>query len=193
MYKRLLIAGAIGFAVVSASAEPVSYTIDPTHTDVLAQWSHFGFSNPSAHFGQVEGTLIYDADDAAASSVEVTIPMASLNSFVPKLDEHMKGVRFFDVAKFPNATFKSTQVEALGGGRLKVTGDLTLKGVTHPVTLDAVLNGIGEHAMHKRQAIGFDATAEIQRSDFGITEFIPAVSDAVRLRITTEALAPAAR
>lgn len=190
MRKHILAAALFAFAG-SAFAAPVTYKLDPTHTDVLAQWSHFGFSNPSAHFGQAEGTLVYDADDVTKSSVHVTLPMAGLNSFTPKFDEHLKDADFFDAAKYPTATFKSTQVEAAGAGKLKVTGDLTIKDITKPVVLDVTLNKAGEHAMAKRAAIGFDATGTLNRSDFGVGKYAPAVSDQVKLRITTEALVPA--
>ena len=172
-----------------------TYTLDPTHTDVLVQWSHMGFSNPSAHFGNAEGTLVYDAADVGKSSVEVTLPLSGLNSFTAKFDEHLRSADFFDAAKFPTATFKSTKVEAAGTNKLTVTGDLTIKDITKPVILDVTLNGAGEHPMLKKQAIGFSATATIKRSDFGVGAYAPNVSDEVQLRITTEgtlADAPAA-
>ena len=177
--------------------KPVSgtYQLDPSHTDVLAQWTHFGFSQPSAQFGISEGALTWDADDVSKSSVQVTMPVTAINSFVAKLDEHLKGGDFFDAAKFPNATFKSTSVAAAGTNKLTVTGDLTIKDITRPVTLDVTLNGAGEHPMLKKQAIGFSATATIKRSDFGVGAYAPNVSDEVQLRITTEgtlADAPAA-
>ena len=177
--------------------KPVSgtYQLDPSHTDVLAQWTHFGFSQPSAQFGISEGALTWDADDVSKSSVQVTMPVTAINSFVAKLDEHLKGGDFFDAAKFPNATFKSTSVAAAGTNKLTVTGDLTIKDITKPVTLDVTLNGAGEHPMLKKQAIGFSATATIKRSDFGVGAYAPNVSDEVQLRITTEgtlADAPAA-
>ena len=172
-----------------------TYTLDPTHTDVLVQWNHMGFSNPSAHFGNAEGTLVYDAADVGKSSVQVTMPLTAMSSFVDKLDEHLASGDFFDAAKFPNATFKSTSVAAAGTNKLTVTGDLTIKDITKPVTLDVTLNGAGEHPMLKKQAIGFSATATIKRSDFGVGAYAPNVSDEVQLRITTEgtlADAPAA-
>ena len=177
--------------------KPVSgtYQLDPSHTDVLAQWTHFGFSQPSAQFGISEGALTWDADDVSKSSVQVTMPVTAINSFVAKLDEHLKGGDFFDAGKFPNATFKSTSVAAAGTNKLTVTGDLTIKDVTKPVILDVTLNGAGEHPMLKKQAIGFSATATIKRSDFGVGAYAPNVSDEVQLRITTEgtlADAPAA-
>ncbi|HSX63496.1 MAG TPA: YceI family protein [Pseudoxanthomonas sp.] len=191
MRKTLLIAALLAFAG-SAFAAPVTYKIDPNHTDVIAQWSHFGFSNPSAHFGKADGTIVYDADNVAASSVQVTLPLSGLNSFVKAFDEHLLSADFFDAEKFPAATFKSTRVEAAGEGKLKVTGDLTIKGITKPVVLDVTLNKAGEQPMAKRAAIGFDATATVKRSDFGVDKFTPAVSDEVSLRITTEAIVPKA-
>lgn len=163
-----------------------TYQLDPTHTDVLAQWTHFGFSQPSAQFGISEGTLTWDADDVSKSSVQVTIPVTAIDTFVTKLDEHLKSGDFFDAATFPNATFKSTSVAAAGTNKLTVTGDLTIKDITKPVTLEVTLNGAGEHPMLKKQAIGFSATGTIKRTDFGVGAYAPNVSDEVQLRITTE-------
>src|SRR5690606_28954609 len=123
----------------------------------------FGFSQPSAHFDMSEGTLVYDAADVSKLSVQVTIPITELDAFVDKLDEHLESGDFFDAGKFPSATFKSTSVASAGSNRLTVTGDLTIKDNTRPVTLDVTLNGAGEHAMLKQQAIGFSATATIKR------------------------------
>ena len=169
-----------------------TYKLDPSHTDVLVQWSHMGFSNPSAHFGNADGTLVYDAADVSKSSVEVTLPLSGLNTFTPKFDEHIRSADFFDAAKFPTATFKSTKVEAAGTNKLTVTGDLTVKGITKPVVLDVTVNGAGEHPMAKVPSVGFDATTTIKRSDFGVGAYAPAVSDGVKIRITTEASIPKA-
>jgi polyisoprenoid-binding protein YceI len=178
-------------AAAAVQAASGTYTLDPTHTDVLAQWSHFGYSNPTAHFGNAEGKLVYDAADVTKSSVEVTLPLSGLNSFTAKFDEHLKSADFFDAAKFPAATFKSTKVEAAGTNKLTVTGDLTIKDQTKPVTLDVTLNGGGDHPMKKVPAIGFDATTTLKRSDFGVGAYAPNVSDEVKIRITTEATIPA--
>ncbi|MGN0858147.1 MAG: YceI family protein [Stenotrophomonas sp.] len=164
-----------------------TYKLDPTHTDVLAQWNHMGFSNPTAHFGNVDGTLVYNADDVTQSSVEVTLPLSGLNSFTAKFDEHLRSADFFEAAKFPVATFKSTKVEAAGTNKLTVTGELTIKDQTKPVVLDVTVNGAGEHPMMKVPAVGFDATTTIKRTDFGVGAYAPNVSDEVTLRITTEA------
>ena len=189
--KRILLAAALGFAFAGAAvAAPLTYKIDPNHTDVVVGWSHFGFSHPVAHFGKVDGTITYDPAKPAASSVQVTIPLDGLNSHVPDFDEHLKSADFFDAAKFPTITFKSTKVEAAGEKKLKVTGDLTVHGVTKPAVLDVSVNKIGEQPMAKRAAAGFDATTTLKRSDFGLGKYAPNVSDEVSIRITTEALVP---
>ncbi|AXI83525.1 polyisoprenoid-binding protein [Xylella taiwanensis] len=168
-------------------AQSGTYKLDPSHTDVLLQWNHFGFSNPSAHFGNAEGILVYDATDVTKSTVQVTLPLSGLNSFTTKLDEHLKSADFFDAAKFPSITFKSTKVASSGTNKLTVTGDLTVKGITKPVTLDVTINGAGEHPMTKKQAIGFDANTTLKRSEFALSAYVPNVSDEIKVRITAEA------
>jgi len=188
--SRGVLAASLLAASAYAFAAPVTYTIDPNHTDVVAQWNHFGFSNPIAHFGQAEGTITYDPDNVSASKVEVVLPLAGLNSHVAAFDEHLRNADFFDAEKYPQVTFKSTSVEAAGEGKLKVTGNLTIKDITKPVVLDATINKVGAHAMTNQPTAGFDAVATIKRSDFGLDLYAPAVSDEVQLRITTEASVP---
>lgn len=192
-HSRISLAAAIalGLAAASVQAEPVTYTIDPTHTDVIAQWNHFGYSNPTAHFGQVQGTITYDPDDVSASRVEVTLPLAGMNAYSADFDAHLRNEDFFEADTWPEATFKSTSVAAAGENRLKVTGDLTIKDTTREVVLDVTVNKIAPHPMSGQPTAGFDATAQILRSDFGLGLFAPHVSDEVRLRITTEASVPA--
>jgi polyisoprenoid-binding protein YceI len=189
--KYLVLAGLLG-AAVSVQAAPVTYKLDPGHTMVLFSWNHFGFSNPTAELGLGSGTLVFDQQHPARSSVDVTLPMSGLDTHVPALDEHLKKADFFDADKYPLVTFKSTRVQPLGGDKFKVTGNLTVHGVTRPVVLDATLNKIGVHPLTKAQAIGFDATATIKRSDFGVGAYVPNVSDAVKIRITTEGSVPKA-
>ena len=177
-------------ATTSEAVEGVSgtYVIDPGHTTVIAQWNHFGFSNPVANFGGAEGQIVFDADDVSRSSVEVTLPLSGLNSFVDDFDTHLRSADFFEAETFPAATFRSTAVEQAGPGKLKVTGDLTIKDTTRPVVLDVTMNRFAEHPMLNRPATGFDATTTIKRSDFGVGMFAPNVSDEVHIRITTEAV-----
>ena len=158
----------------------------------LFSWNHFGYSNPVADFGLGEGTLVFDEQHPAQSSVEVTLPLANLDTHVPALDKHLKEADFFDADKYPTVTFKSTKVQPLGGHKFKVTGDLTVHGVTKPVVLDATLNKVGPHPMTKAQAIGFDATTTLKRADFGVGAYVPNVSDEITIRITTEGEVPKA-
>jgi polyisoprenoid-binding protein YceI len=190
MFKRLALAAALVVASTAALAAPTTYKIDPNHTSVVASWSHFGFSNPVATFGGAEGTITFDPANVGTSKVEVTIPLSGLDSRMEKFDEHLRSADFFDAEKFPNITFKSTKVEAAGDKKLRVFGDLTIKGVTRQVVLDTTINKIGEQPMAKRAAAGFDAVTTIKRSDFGVDRYAPNVSDAVTLRITTEAVVP---
>lgn len=194
--KRFALAAVLALFAASAFAAPggaggaTTYEIDPNHTQVLASWSHFGFSNPVANFGEADGTIVYDADNVSASSVQVTLPLSGLQAFVPAFNEHLRSADFFDAAKYPEVTFRSTQVETAAEGALKVSGDLTIKGITRPVVLDVTLNQAAEQPMAKRQAIGFDATTTVRRTDFGLGLYAPGVSDEVTLRITAEAIVP---
>ena len=190
--KRPLLAAALALASTVAFAAPLTYKIDANHTDVVASWSHFGFSNPIAHFGKVDGSITYDPANVGASKVEVTIPLSGLNSHVGDFDDHLRSADFFDAEKFPNITFKSTSVKAAGKGKLKVTGDLTSTGGTQPVVLDVTNNKTGVQPMANREAAGFSATATVKRTDFGLGLYAPNVSDQVKLSITTEAIVPKA-
>jgi polyisoprenoid-binding protein YceI len=187
MLRRCLIASAFLLASVSASA--TTYTLDPNHTQVQFVWNHFGFSNLTGQFGKVEGTLDFDEADPTKSSVTATISMGSVNSNVKKLDGELVGADYFDAAKYPTAKFKSTHVErGATPDKLKVTGDLTMHGVTKPVTLDVDVVKVGEHPMRKAPAAGFTAAATIKRSDFGVAKYVPAVGDDVNIHIVTEAI-----
>jgi polyisoprenoid-binding protein YceI len=167
----------------------VTYSLDPGHTEVVARWNHFGFSTPAAVFCQIRGTLTYAADQPERSRVEVTIPVASVRTTVPRQDEHFRSVEFFDAAQFPEIHFRSTKVErGPAAGKLLVTGTLTIRGISKPVTLDVHVNQVGMHGMHNVPAAGFDATTQINRSEFGMGAYVPAVSDRIDLRITAEAV-----
>src|SRR5690606_3243558 len=189
--RKTLLAAVLATFAGAAFAAPVTYDLDPTHTNVLAQWSHFGFSHPFANFGDVQGTLVYDADNVSASSVEVTLPLSGLEAFSSKFNEHLRSADFFDAEKYPTAKFRSTKVEPAGEGKLKVTGELTIKDITRPVVLDVTFNKAADHPMLKVPAIGFDATATILRRESGGGAYAPNVGDEVTLRITTEAHAKA--
>ena len=185
---------ALGLAVASIAtisvAKPVDYTIDPTHTATVFTWNHFGFSTPSANFSDIQGTISVDNAKPVNSAVNVTIPLSSLNTNVKALDDHLKNADFFDAEKYQNITFKSTKVQALGQNKYKITGDLTVKNVTKPVVLDAVLNKQGVHPMTKAESIGFNATTSFDRSAFGVGAYVPNVGDKITVNITTEASVP---
>lgn len=183
--KAFVFAGLFGVAAL-AQAAPVTYKLDPGHTMVMFSWSHFGFSHPTAALGLGEGTLVFDPEHPAQAKVEVTLPLSGLDTHVPALDEHLAKPDFLDAARYPLVTYRSTRVEPLGQDRFRITGDLTVHGVTRPVVLDATLNRIGKHPMSGKASIGFDATGMLKRSDFGVSMYVPNVSDRIDLRITTE-------
>ena len=188
-FKTLSLGLAVAVVSSVTLAAPVDYKIDPTHTATVFNWNHFGFSTPSANFTDIQGVIKGDNAKPANSSVEVTIPLSSVNTNVPALDKEFQEEAWFNAAKYPNITFKSTKVETKDKKHFKITGDLTVKGVTKPVVLDAVLNKQGEHPMLKVPAIGFNATTSFNRSDFGIGSYVPMVGDKITVNITTEAAA----
>lgn len=170
-----------------ALAAPRTFEIDPTHTQVSFTYDHFGFSNPTGRLEDIKGTLVIDQADWGQSSVQVTMPLSGLHTGVAKLDEHLKKADFFDAARFPDVTFKSTGVRKTGADTLEISGDLTVHGVTRPVTLHARINKIGANKMINSESAGFDADATLKRSDFGMGAYVPAVSDTVKIHITVSA------
>jgi polyisoprenoid-binding protein YceI len=187
MFRRSLLAVALLAGSVPAFA--TTYTLDPNHTQVQFTWNHYGFTNLVGQFGKIEGTLEFDPADPTKASVTATISIESIDSNVKKLDGVLASGDYFDAAKFPTATFKSTRVEkGSTPDRLKVTGDLTIRDVTKPVTLDVAVTKVGEQPLRKAPAAGFDATTTITRSDFGITKYLPNVADEVKIHVVTEAI-----
>lgn len=183
--KSLLAASAVALAFVgtAAFAAPVTYNIEPTHTSVTFTWNHGGgLSRMNGKFMNAVGTVVLDEAAPATSKVDVSFAIDGINTGVAALDNHLKTPDFFDAAQFPTATFKSTKVDVTGAKTAKVTGDLTLHGVTKPVTLDVTLNKITDD---KKKA-GFNAKGTIKRSEFGISRFVPAVSDEIDLEISSE-------
>ena len=188
-FKTLSLGLAAAIASSVTLAAPVDYKIDPTHTATVFSWNHFGISTPSANFTDIQGTIKVDNAKPSNSSVEVTIPLSSVNTNVVALDKEFQEEAWFNAAKYPNITFKSSKVETKDKKHFKITGNLTVKGVTKPVVLDAVLNKQGEHPMAKGPAIGFNATTSFNRSAFGIGNYVPNVGDKITVNITTEATA----
>ncbi len=178
---------ALALLTAASPSAAATYTLEPNYTQVVFRWEHLGFSHPAAQIAQGAGTLEFDAMNPASASVIVSIPLASLATGVPDLDEHLKSEDFFEVAKFPAAVFTSTKV-APGAGkeRLKVTGNLTLHGVTKQVLLDVTFLKVGTNVRTSIATVGFTATATIKRTDFGLGAFVPQVSDAIQIELTTQ-------
>ncbi len=171
---------------LNAAASPEAYTFDKNHTEVRFCWNHLGVSRQCAHFLNYDGELLYDAADPQNSSVSVTFLTDSIETLVPLFNEHMKADDLFATKKFPEITFKSTKFEQTGEKKGKVTGNLTIKGVTKPVTLDVTLNFAGPHPMSKKPSLGIGAVTTIKRTDFGVSKAVPFVSDEVTIEIQTE-------
>ena len=155
-------------AVTAAPLYATTYTLEPDYTQGVFRWNHLGFSSPAAQFAQGRGTLEFDATDPTRACVTVTIPLDTLYTGVPGLDEHFRSSDFFDTAKYPLATFKSTKVEkGAMKNQLEVRGDLTLHGTTKPVTLHVTIVRIGTNPRTSLPTVGFDGTTMLERSDSG--------------------------
>ncbi|KGP62179.1 hypothetical protein EP47_14350 [Legionella norrlandica] len=186
-YTHLII---VLFALFSFSpgmyAEPQTLVLDDQHTYVLWKVKHLGFSTQAGKW-YANGELVLDKDHPEKSKVKVTIKIDNIVTGIPELDKHLKGKMFFDTKQFPTATFVSDSVEIIGKNRAKVQGNLTLHGVTKPITLNVVLNKEGINIINDRETVGFSATASLKRSDFGIKSLIPEVGDDVEIEIEAEA------
>jgi polyisoprenoid-binding protein YceI len=163
--------------------ESGSYAVEPNHAQIVFGVSHFGFSVYHGTFSGITGQLSLDAKSPANSKLSVTIPILSVSTTVEKLTGELKDPDWFDAAKFPTATFKSTHIDVTSPTTGKITGDLTLHGVTKPVTLDATFFGAGTNPMSKKVTIGFTAKGTVKRSDFGVAKYVPLVGDDVTVQI----------
>jgi polyisoprenoid-binding protein YceI len=172
-------APAATFSTVKAG----TYKVETYHTQVGFTLSHFGFTNYSGLFSGATGSLQLDPAHPSANRIEVTIPVQSVQTTVPLLTDELKGDKWFDVAKFPQATFTSTNVKLDADGSATITGNLTLHGVTKPVVLHAHFMGAGVNPIDKAYTVGFQANATIKRTDFGVSLYAPAVGDEVELTI----------
>ena len=162
-----------------------TYSVEPSHTQIVFAYDHMGFTNNMGVITQPTGTLTLDKANLSASKVSITLPIANLTTGIPALNEHLAKPEFFDAAKFPTATFVSTSVKPDGATGADITGNLTIKGVTKPVTLDAELYGAGKAPAMAggKENVGFVATTTIKRSDFGMGYGVPMVGDAIELKI----------
>lgn len=166
-----------------ASVKAGTYKLESYHTQAGFSVSHFGFSNFSGVFSGASGKLVLDPARPSAAKLEVSIPIKSVQTTVAQLDDMLRGDQWFDAAKFPNATFTSTKVSLSGKDSAVVAGNLTLHGVTKPITLNAQFVGAGVNPLDKTFTAGFEATGTIKRSDFGVSTYLPLVGDDVRLTI----------
>lgn len=162
------------------------YTLDPTHTYPNFSISHLGFSTMHGRFDRTMGKLEMD-QEKGVGYVEIVIDVASINTGMKKRDDHLRSPDFFNAMEFPEITFKSTKVMFEGKGAI-VTGDLTIMGVTKSVSLDVKSINCGVHPFNKKDVCGFDATAKIKRSDFGLKYGLPAIGDEVNLIFEIEAI-----
>ena len=188
--KRFAFAmGILGLAVSLAGAQASTLAVDPAHSEVGFGIRHAGLSTVRGHFSNVKGTILLDDANISRSSVNVTIDVTTVDTGNSARDNHLKTDAFFDVAHFPTATFVSTSVSR-NGSRLAVAGNLTLRGVTKPVTLDVETGGAMDNPQDHKKHIGYSATTTIKRLDFGIgTNFGAAMlGEDVPLTIDLEAV-----
>jgi polyisoprenoid-binding protein YceI len=160
-----------------------TYQVEPTHTQVNFSVLHLGFTYYSGVFSNVSGTLQLNPAHPSAAKLDVMIPISSVQTTSALLDKRLKGPQWFDAAKYPTATFVSTKVTPTGANTAQVEGNLTIRGVTEPETLSVRFIGAGVNPIDKFYTVGFEAVGTIKRSQFGVSAFVPAVSDAVRLNI----------
>jgi polyisoprenoid-binding protein YceI len=184
--------GACGYLIPRAettrpAALPAgAYRVDPEHASVLVKIDHLGFSQLVGRFDRFDATLDFDSDNPAASRLDAEIDPASIDFNLPKFEDDLRGADWFDVARYPEARFTSREIEATGENTGRVTGDLTLHGVTQPVTLDVTFNGAGDSLVTGRYTLGFAAAGTLSRSAFGLGAYAPAVGDEVSLEIHAE-------
>jgi polyisoprenoid-binding protein YceI len=182
-----IVAAASTFAAAGFAA-PETYTIDSSHSLQSYQYRHLGLSFAGGRFDKTTGTITLDTA-AKTGSADISVDVNSLNTGVAKLDEHLKGKDFFEAAKYPAITFKSNSFKFTGDTLSSVSGDLSVHGVTRPVTLNVTNFACTMHPMMKVPACAANAEVTIKRSDFGVGGYVPMVSDETRLSLEVEAVA----
>lgn len=188
-FHRIALATAVT-ALMSAPvmADPVTYTVDDSHTFADFSYNHMGLSQQLNTFDNASGTVVLDLD-AKTGEVDITIDTKSVNTGHEGFNGHIQGEEFLDTEQFPTATFKSTKVIFEGDTPTAVEGELTIKGITKPITFEITHFNAMPHPMLKKPAMGANATANILRSDFNADKFAPGVSDEVTLTLSVEAIA----
>ena len=180
----LALATAVSAPVLAA---PETYVIDGSHTFPRFSYSHFGLSKQLSRFDKTSGTIVLDKE-AKTGSVDIVIDTTSVDTGFPVFNGHIQGADFLDTTAFPTATFKSTKVVFKGDAPTEVQGDLTIKGVTKPVTLTVTSFVAMPHPMLQKDAIGANATTVIKRTDFNAGKYAPNVGDDVTIDIAVEAI-----
>jgi len=170
-----------------ALAAPETFVVDGTHTFPRFSYSHFGFSTQLSHFNKTTGKVVLDKA-AKTATVDIEIDTKSVDTGYGTFDEHIQGEDFLDTAKYPTATFKSSKVVFEGDKPVAIEGQLTLKGVTKPVTLTVSSYKAMPHPMMKKDAIGANAWTVVKRSEFNAGKYAPNVGDEVRIDIAIEAI-----
>ena len=186
--KTPMFAAALMFGAGLATAEPVAYTLDASHSQIVFSYNHLGFSTSYGMFSGFEGEIAFDKEDPAASSVSVSFPVQSMLTGWEARFAHFMADDFFGATEDEMVSFTSTAIEVTGENTAKITGDLSLNGVTKAVTLDAQMNQSGQHPMAGKEWAGFDATTTLLRSDYGLGKFAPYISDEVEVMISIEAM-----
>ncbi|NMG73518.1 YceI family protein [Aromatoleum diolicum] len=186
--KRLALVSTLAASFAApALAAPETFGIDGSHTFPRFEYGHFGYSTQQSRFNKTTGTITLDRA-AKTGSVDVTIDTKSVDTGFPMFDGHIQGEDFFHTERYPTITFKSTKVSFDGDKLASVDGNLTIKGVTKPVTLAVSSFHCMEHPMAKKEACGANASTVIKRSEFGAGKFAPYVGDDVKLVIAVEAI-----
>lgn len=184
--KALLISSALAVTTVASAALPSQWQLDDSHTRVGFSVNHLGFSTTMGHFNDVKGVVNYDVKAPSKTNMSFTIATDSIDTNWDARDEHLKKAEFFNVAKYPTMTFKSTSVKFINPQQAKVTGDFTMLGQTKPLTLDVTLNKIANSPLTKEPVIGFRATGNIDRAAYGMTAFADGITTNVPIQIDGE-------
>lgn len=184
--NALLITSAIAATTIASAALPTQWQLDNSHTRVGFSVEHLGFSTTMGRFDEVDGTLNYDIKAPNKTQMNFVIGTASINTAWAARDKHLKTDDFFNVAKYPTMTFKSTQVNFINPQQAKVTGDFTLLGKTMPLTLDVTLKKIANSPMDNKPVVGFRATGNIDRTAYGMTTFADGITTNVPIQIDGE-------
>ena len=190
MISKFIAPAALATAMFAtpALAAPEAYVLDSSHSQIVFSYDHLGYSTTYGMFSGFAGEIAFDAEDPAASSVTVSMPVTSMMTGWEARFEHFMSGDFFGADAEEMVTFTSTGIEVTGDNTALITGDLTLNGVTKSVVLDAVLNQAGNHPMAEKPWAGFDATTTLLRSDFNVGAFAPFVGDEVTVMISIEAM-----